>query len=361
MKNKRLVTAIGYLDDELIAETGSEVSKKKQKSGFAKWGTLAASLCLSLGLLYFAAWFFLPTNLFGTRDEVLRMTMCRIEDCVVSYTVEDDESRFAKLMLENQMGDVVAQHGERKFYRLKGKEDLVYLITKENDQAEPELLCFSSVSHAMTDEEYRQWVLYESGYMTDEDIAILSAKTEVTYADVFALIYGVSSADEIQKIKVEKNQVESSAVAKRVEIKTLTLKNDAEVNAVYEAFSSAVLDFSYANMYHEHRVSSYDEAYLNGEAPLSAQTERKITLFLESGREVEIKYAPTGNVIWQNQNDSLATVDDTTNATLIELFGIDTEYRDWGTNPVKETKHSDHKQAGDGCETATVPSVLPVS
>ena len=346
MKAMDFLTLVGELDEGAVAHT---IPMKKQKTGKQKkrralW--VAAAACFCACLLGFSAWFFLPPM--GAFHNDQRIVVIRVDDRLISYEIlkQGTMSRFERMLLPNEPGEVLVRHKDCTFYRVADASDLVYLIMVDRD-GKTSVLEYedyvSTVGMDMTDS-----MLTENGWFTDGDIAALNQSTPPTMGEVWETVYGVTSSAGLQSIRFEKVHAFEGGVESKVRVKAVTVRDQEALARLY-GMLVPMIPADYGQKLDFGQVGAHDEAYLNGEAPLCAQTARDLTITLASGRRVKLSYYPATGLLHQRGTRFYIMLAESDNRWLIDLAGIDMAWRDWGTEKSPSTPK------GDGCETATVP------
>lgn len=340
MKTMDLLTLLGELDEEAVQ---APAMKRKKTKNRILWG---AAACLCACMLGFSAWFFLPPNVVMNDSSII--TVIRVEDQLFCYKVIRTKamSRFELLLLPEERGEVLAVHGDSTFYRAAGEEDLEYIFQIDGDGKQRLLRFDDYVYTAGVDMTTSYW--YESGWLDDEDIAALQGGGDGTMGEILKIVYGVDSAEDIRSIRFGKCGDEDS-VSRRVRIKTIRITDRETVARIYGMLAS-MTSMAYGQEWHSGSASVRDEAYLNGEKPLSVQVDREITVTLASGRELTFYYYPVTGFMRRNRPEFYTVLSEAENEWLIALAEIDMAWRDWGTE-------KEHVYGGEGDETATIPAV----
>ena len=339
MKAMDLLTLLGELDETAAAP----VDKPKRHRPL--W--VAAAACFCACLLGFSAWFFLPPM--GVFHDDLCIVVIRVDDRLISYEILDTDrlSPFERMLLPDEAGEVLVRHKDCTFYRVAGESDLFYLIMVDGD-GKTSVLEYEdyvpTVGMDMTDS-----LLTENGWLTEEDIAALNEITPPTVGEILSTIYGVTSGEDLGRIRLEKSHTYRGGVEEKVKVPTVTVKEEGDMERLYRLIS-AMTPLERDQTMDLGTVTPYDDAYLEGEAPLSAQTVRRMVLTSDSGHTVTVYYYPTASVLYLPGGDQYTvSLSQEDNEWLIALAKIDMAWRDWGT----EKEPTSPK--GDGCETATVP------
>lgn len=348
MKTMEFLTLLGELDEGELTSAAPvvKIRSNKRKKRRALWTAAAACFCACV--LGFSAWFFLPPPVADA--QALVCTVVRVEDRLVSYKVIKTQtlSRFARLRLPDEPGELLTVHGDSTFYRAAGEGDLVYLIQIDGSGKQTILEFYDYVNTAGVDMTTSYW--YTSGWLDDEDIRMLeSGKEPAPWDDILETIYSVSSARDIASVKFSKSDSDRSSVGDSVRVKTVTVRDAETLKKLYDLFPRLHLE-GYGDEPPLSSVHACDEVYLNQERPLSVQINRTVTVTLTSGRELTVSYYPAEGVLKQNSTGYYTILSDAENQWLISLAEIDMEWRDWGTEKAPD-------YGGEGCETAVAPAV----
>ena len=339
MKAMEFLTLLGELDETAAAP----VDKPKRHRPL--W--VAAAACFCACLLGFSAWFFLPPM--GVFHDDLCIVVIRVDERLISYEILDTDrlSPFERMLLPDVAGEVLVRHKDCTFYRIAGESDLFYLIMVDGE-GKASVLEYEdyvpTVGMDMTDS-----LLTENGWFTEEDIAALNGTAPPTLGEILSVIYGVTSGEDLGSIRFEKSHTYRGGVEEKVKVPTVTVKEEGDMERLYRLIS-AMTPLERDQTMDLSTVTPHDDAYLEGEAPLSAQTVRRMVLTSDSGHTVTVYYYPTVSVLYLPGGDQYTvSLSQEDNEWLIALAKIDMAWRDWGT----EKEPTSPK--GDGCETATVP------
>lgn len=339
MKAMDLLTLMGELDEVMTAPA---IKPPKRRS---LW--VAAAACLCACMLGFSAWLFLPPATVISND--LQLVVIRIDDRLVSYEIlkTNTMSRFERMRLPDDPGEVLCRHKDCTFYRVAGESDLVYLIMVDGDGKTSVLEYEDYVPTVGMD--MANSLLTENGWLTDGDIAALNGITPPTVGEILSTIYGVTSGEDLGRIRFEKSHTYRGGVEEKVKVPTVTVKEEGDVERLYRLIS-AMTPLERGQTIELDTVTPNDDAYLNGETPLSAQTVRRMVLTPDNGHTVVVYYHPAAATLYQpGSSQYMALLSQEDNEWLIDLAQIDMAWRDWGTEKIPGP------QKGDGCETATVP------
>lgn len=359
MKAMELLTLLGDLEADTAVESAPQPIKKKKRRAPR---IMAAAACFCLVLTAFAVWFFTPPP-FDSRENGIHETIVRIDDRFMFYrTVSPSRlSPYERLRLPNEKGDILAVHGDTTFYRAADRDDLTYVLTDQ--YGELTVWEFSKPAYwpsinpgnpgTPVNPVYpenpinlKETWWYASGHVTDEDIAALDNTTVPTMGEILESIYGVTDASEIRYVKLEKDDAYNGKVSKKVRVKPITVRDDKEIDRFFELLSE-MHPAEFQQMTNFGNVSSHDDAYLLGDAPLSAQINRDMEIKLSDGYTLEFTFYPATGLLRHTRTEMYTILSEADTAWLIDLAKIDMEWRDWGTEaPVI---------AGEGDETAVSP------
>ena len=299
MKNMNLLDSMGRIDPQLIADASPDVPQKKSSSkAWMTWTSLAACFALIVSA---SLWLFVPE--LGTSEQVAICTAIKLEDVYcASYLQVNDMSNFDRLTLESKIGDLYLETETQKFYKLKGHGDIARLIAVTNE-GDTHLLRFSDMNYWEKDVEP-----FDFGFILEN-------------------IFDVTSAEDIKSIRFEKANVSNTGISKKVEVNTVTVTDDEQIEKLFNVFGALVdteITFS------EH-IDHHSEKYLNGTLPLSIQTQRKVTMDFENGTSVEMLFDPYYKQLrWKGTNYFEGFAEENVN-WLIELAEINMEHVDYGT------------------------------
>lgn len=338
MKAMEFLTLLGELDETVI----SPVSAKKKHRPL--WVAVAACFCICL--LGFSAWFFLPPD--TVTSQSAKYVVIRIDDRLATYYVINTSSlsRFARMRLPDTPGEILCAHGENTFYRARGEKDLYYVVQQRSDGSYAVLKFHDYLSITGMDMTASYW--YTSGWLTGEDIAALNDTDSPTMGEIWETVYGVTSHEDIQSIRFEKDSAYNDGISKRIKITPVTVKDSEDLARIYHLLVS-MTPAEYGQELPYNYVDVHDEAYLSGEMPLSAQVNRDLTVTLASGRKLTFYYHPATGLLRQNGPDMYTVLSETDNQWLIQLAGISMEWQDWGTE--------EPWVYGEGDAIATLPTV----
>lgn len=243
MKDKKLMRAIGYVDDKYLDIAEEEKVRKRHKSAWVRWGSVAACFVVA-ALLSVAVWnicnstetgagdnqpednliakggedseeavqdvayvdvqdLIAPSD--GIVDEVLRITQFQVGGYNAFYEGIDAVSSE---VLDKSCGDNVA--GSDNTFYLQGHDDLQYVIRKTEDGT---------------------YGLWKFDYFESD---------EYPYCDVLELIYGIDSVEDIEAVVSVAADMDNTDEGKRIqeEIGTLTVTDTEDIKTLYRIISA---------------------------------------------------------------------------------------------------------------------------
>lgn len=214
MKNNHLLNLMGEIDDKHIEEA-IPVSKKKLGPLFAKV-LVAACICIVVGLGYN---YLHPTSIesvigngsFTQVDMEAVMTITEVDDYKAIYERVPAEKFRLKLFV----GEEYTCVDSVKWYRVKGYENLKYLIQED------------------TNGEFSLWQ-FDSFQMQEGET--------YTYGDVLRLIYNVDSADDIVSITTSPFNADNTDAGKamQAEVGTHTYTDKEDILAFYNVVKNVI-------------------------------------------------------------------------------------------------------------------------
>lgn len=317
-------TAVSQISDDYIAEAAEYNAASRAPRKTWRWLTAAASIILVFGLGIFSVWFFTPSDMWRASTNALQLTVVRVDDKMASYAFVD-MSPYEVTMIESWRGELYRQHGDARFYRIKGQNELSSLILENDDGLR--LVEFESWIQPMSADRWQTSYWYDYGYVTDADIAALDAESEIFYGDTLRIIYGVESAEDIVSAKFEDADIDKTDIGDGIKIKSVTLRDGESLARIYEILCGMTERDAWQGWV---RIFAHDEQYKNGILPLSEQTERRVTVTLAGGYQLRFDYSPTSSIIKKYGVGVGAELSEQDNAWLISVAGIDMQYHYYG-------------------------------
>ena len=328
MNNYLFVDAVSYLDADLLAEhlkNKERYRKKQQKranneetsylappvvtsTNKAKkrrlWQKLGISAACFTIILSVSVWLFVPIK---TGLQIEKTYIVNTENLCLQYREVSALSRFDVFTLESKIGDIYFEENGITYYTLKNYEGVDFLILLDAT-GEYKLL------------EFREC------YSNEDD-------TEITLQYIFDSIYCINDVTQIKKITFEKvDHRQNGIIDKDVSIKKVSI-SEADLNQRILKILSSMKRTDNINV---PSVLPYDEEYLKGEMALSSQTERKITIYLNDSRTLELDFIPYGNFV--NFNGVVYVgISEPDYQWFIDVANIEMEHYNWGIpNDVEE-------------------------
>lgn len=327
MKRQMISAAVEKISDNYVSEAAECALSAKASRRSLRWMTAAASIALVLGLGVFSAWLFTPAEMWTASTNDLKITMVRVDDKMASYRLVD-MSPYEQTMIKSWCGELYTTHAGTRFYLIKGQEGLYRLIL-ENDEG-LQLVEFDSWVQSMSADRWMTSYWYEQGYITDADIAALDTESEINYGDTLRIIYGVQSAEDIVSVKFEDADIDKTDIGDSIKIKSVILRDGESLERMYGILCGMTERGAWEGWT---RIFAENEQYKNGTLPLSEQTERRVTVTLDSGYKLRFDYSPVSSVIKKYGTDVSAVLDEQDNAWLISSAEIDMQYRYYGDAP----------------------------
>ncbi len=327
-----LTDAVTSLDTDILANYEAyrtATRSPKQKRRLWQWGAVAASFLL---VIFAGLWFFAPMS--GVNSECLYLTLLDPpdnEDYVMEYQYEMHHSyRAEPAVLALRKGAFFMENDTTCFYRLKGTDDLTMLVAEQKNTGELYLCRFCGFSLHM---------LYED-----------AERPMPSLGEVWSLIFGAADAEDIRRVTFEQSHT-SCAYEREIPIPEVTLTAEEDIAHFYSLMAPLSYD---GDIRSANLVECTSGEYLDGKAPLTVQTARRVTVEFKSGKTMTLDlYAADGFLRIWNFAGYAASSDAL--AWLIEIADIDLAYRDYGT--VKEPP----KGAHDGRENEVIsPPSAPV-
>ncbi|MBQ8518586.1 MAG: hypothetical protein IJ455_03130 [Agathobacter sp.] len=217
MKNKHLLNLIGEIDDRHIEEA-APVAKKKHSSLWVK-GIVAACICILVGHTYS---YLNPTSL----DSILNNNFTRVDmgyattHVTTSTMQEDYKAEYGRVSaagyrLKSLVGEEYTHNDSVKWYRVKGYENIKYLI-QEDAYGDFSLWCFESF--------------------------VVSEGETYTYGDILRIIYNVDSAEDIVSITTSPFKANNSDEGKamQAEVGTHTYTDREDILAFYNIVKKVI-------------------------------------------------------------------------------------------------------------------------
>lgn len=302
MNSYTMIDAMSYIDNDLIEkylflrkQFSIEKGKKfKERHIWLRLGSAIASFAIAVLI---SLWLFVPIN---NVTQAANFYSFPIDGLFAEYMEVTKLSRYERLSLKNNIGDLFYEKGDDKLYKLKNKNGVDLLI----------------VSTASGDLQLMQFVKYYD----------INEATEITLEYIFNSVYDLNSIEQIEKVVFDKvESYTNGEVERNVIINKFNITDQAELERILSILSS----LNYSPSIRIHTVLPYDKEYLNGETPISAQTVRKLTLLLNDGRYADFIFYPYERCV-SLFGSMYGIISEDDCQYLIDLVGIDTEYHNWG-------------------------------
>ena len=320
MNRNLVMDAVGYLDEEILAryfEGGTAAAaapaagRRRKTSAAVRWASVAACLILVAAA---AVWLFVP---YGTREQAAYIHSFPMNGIFVSYQEKSDLSRFEKLMLKYRAGELYYEEDGNLYYTVRGSDNLEYLILRRPD-GELRLLRFCQFF---------------------DDTGTQSEK--ITFGYVLENIYQVGAAGSVKEILFERVDSGKDPIYDRIPVEEVRVRDQEAIREILQSLwglqyqNQAITPYIYPN----------DSAYIKGEMPLSAQTDRRLTIRMTDGAEIELHlYSMSGYISMTGVDYGKMSDEDL--SRLAEIAGIDMAYHFYGLP----------EQEGAVGETAELPS-----
>lgn len=224
MKQEELFEIIGQADEAYVVQAGKKRTKKKYR--WLKWSALAACIAVVAVFAYvrldfrLLMWF----SFGGDVDTAAHETQIPLEGRIAIY----EEVALRRGDLENYTGEMYLQNGESLWYYPEGSDSLQYLIRVTKGEA-PTLWIFRSfrVVQDMNSQEDAAW--YQEHYPKADF-------SPYTYGDVYRIIYGVESADDIASITARPSTANNTDLGKEIQrqVGTRTHRDREDIEAFYQ-------------------------------------------------------------------------------------------------------------------------------
>lgn len=218
---------LGDVEDKHVAQAGKY---KRKKRPALRWAALAACLCLALGWGYLHSDFRVLLATWGDVDNAAHMTALQVEDRLAVY----EEVRLRRGDLGDYLGAAYDSADSRSWYCPKGMDTPQYLILEEAGAYT--LWIFRSFQVRDPDseaEEETEW--YEENYPNLDF-------SPYTYGDVYRIIFGVESADEIAALTARPSTANNTAAGKEIQkqVGTHTWRDSETIQTFYDITKDVV-------------------------------------------------------------------------------------------------------------------------
>lgn len=241
MKSEEILMALGDVDERYMEEAAP-----KKKRTTLKWSALAASLLLVCGItahLLYTPKFetFLKLYDKGYYRETEHLGMCAYGSYAISLDLRPIDNHLAtyesipqvkQSILKKYVGNFYDEDKESIWYYIKGKDSLEYLISEHKTDGKLELWRFLSFSKGFRNQDGSlsdefEDLLFE--YFGDRD---LDFELDTCTFDAFFRIYGLESAEEIEKIIVTDPFKQNTSIK--------TIEDTASIQIMYNIMTQNV-------------------------------------------------------------------------------------------------------------------------
>ena len=288
MKGKKLFLAIGEVREEWItdadADTGAEdvPPKKKHLGWIRRIGAAAACFLVLLTVGYcFADWYY-PM---GAHEEVLRIKPLVLYNRLMSYElVRLGEGQRA--MLPHRRGEYVGNLQGTEVWHLQSREDYAELIFHDGETWQlGKINQYNSLAEGWTYDpiEDADWAF--GSLLSPEEWANIDTST-YTMAEVLRNIYVAESAGDIAWVRFERDDIDNTQIGRSVKVKTVTLRDEAEIALVWE-----IMDGLTPLSHHAERPQP---KVTRPEDVRAVQVARNVTVKFKNGAVLEFEYNPAG-------------------------------------------------------------------
>ncbi len=298
--NDAMINGITDIDSDLIENYfafKAQLAVKKRRERAARMRRMigVAAACFAI-VVSVSLWLFVPIE---NGEQTERSHSIQCEDLYIQYREISAMNRFELFTLEAKAGDLYSETDGIAYYRLKGSNSTEHLILR-NTAGEYKLL------------EFRQCYYLEGD-------------GEITLQYIFGSVFGVENAGQIEKIVFEKVKNRKGSIDRDVVVQEATA-SEYEIKQRILLILDAL---TYSADFDIPSVLPHDEVYLTGKMALSTQTERQITVYLQDGRRIEMRFFPYGNCVTLN-GAAYVGISENDLQWLIDIANIDMEYHNWG-------------------------------
>ena len=347
MRGEHLLEKLSFIDHKWVKEAETE---KKNNHKLRRVMTSAVAAVAALAVVAGAAMeVFLNSQAFVLQElardseQVQHLRFCIVESHLAEYEVKKLTDRQQE-KLADMKGELYLEGEGLRIYRFADREDLVYLIFESDDALI--LGEFWQFHYNASYDTLREWVhdpdwasVFPFPQEQLEKIVPVSSPLEI-----FRIIYGLESAEDIQAVTFKKTIADRS-----IKIKTVTLRDKRKISEFFNILIS--LDVPEDDYWSDDEVKQeYKERkkqFQTQNIPLW-QINRTIIITLDSGYELEMSYDGIGERL-NCVSVFRVPLNEEQNNWIIEHAEIDFTPRDYAESPTVKT---------DGMETAT-PTPVP--
>ena len=242
MKGERIYNSLNLVDEEYIAES-APVIRAGRKGVQLKWAAIAACMCLVVGAVAIAVMqpsrsgesiqeqLLAAIKRSGDMETELIETMLPVEGRIAVYEqvyvgssadIYTPESPDSTEKLLPFVGDIYIQNGESSWYRVKGMDEIKYLISEDATgtlrlwEYQSFLVMDGILAEARFEYEATEVELAEIENNTREQFPDADL-SPYTYGDVYRIIYNVESADDIVSITAAPSKSNNTDFGKQIQ------------------------------------------------------------------------------------------------------------------------------------------------
>ena len=353
MKSERLAYAFGKINDDLIY---GAVNDTKKKYGWRGWFAAAACVCLVVGAAV-ALWpsggketvqeqLLAAIKTGGTMDTAAVETTIPVDSRIAVYEqiyagnstgigIDGPESPDSTKNLQPFVGNIYIQYGENIWYRVKGMDEIKYLISED-------------AAGTLRLWEYRSFLVMDSilaqargDGATDYELAEIEGDTRAqfpdadlspyTYGDVYRIIYNVAGADDIVGITAAPSTSNNTDFGKQIQKQvgthtyddrdSVALFYDSTVNVVCNSAASWESSYSEKDKYIYSFSTDDDDKLTSGEETWAT---RYLTITLRSGTTIDSwKYTALSGRFYEFGGIYTEPLDEDTVYAINGIFGIE--------------------------------------
>lgn len=350
MKEKRFLKCFGRIDEKYVEEA-APAGRSVKKMRLAGWGVVAcvclvvgaaAAIRTSEGRKTVQEQLLAAAKTGGTMDTAAVETMIPVQGRIAVYEqiyagsstdiYDTPESPDSTENLQSFVGGIYIQYGENTWYRIKGMEEIKYLISED---AAGTLRLWKYRSFLVMDGILAQARENEA---TDDELVEIEGDTmgqfpdadlsPYTYGDVYRIIYNVESADDIVSITAAPSTSNNTDFGKQIQKKvgthtyddrdSVTLFYDSTVNVVCNStacWGISEREYTYSfSTDDDDKLTSGEETWAN----------RYLTITLRSGTTIDSwKYTALSGRFYEFGGIYTEPLDEGTVYALNGIFGIE--------------------------------------
>lgn len=351
MKNERLAYAFGKIDDDLIYNAVNDI---KKKHGWRKWIAVAACVCLVVGTAAairtsegrktVQEQLLAATKTGGAMDTAAVETMVPVQGRIAVYEqiyagnstdiYDTPESPDSTKNLQPFVGGIYIQYSENTWYRIKGMDEIKYLISEDaagtlrlweyRSFLVMDGILAQARENGATDDELAEIEGDISGQFPDADLS------PYTYGDVYRIIYNVESADDIVGITAAPSTSNNTDFGKQIQeqVGTHTYDDRDSVMLFYDSTVDVACNGAIGwDSYYSERKYTYsfstddDDKLTSGE---ETWADRYLTITLRSGTTIDSwKYTALSGRFYEFGGICTEPLDEGTVYALNGIFGIE--------------------------------------